>query len=482
MKYIVISMVIFVFLNSCKSNREKENIEEIMKKVETHLSPAVRIEGEPEILYTIDERMKYYNVPGLSIAVIFNGKLQWAKGYGFISVDSTRKIDQNTMFQAASISKPVTAMASLYLVQEGKLSLDTDVNSYITGWKIIENRFTKDEKVTVRRLLSHSAGITVNGFRGYAKGEEIPDLIQILNGDAPANSDPIIPDTIPGQIYRYSGGGYTILQKIMTDISGIPFEELMHQTVLSKLGMDHSTFYQPLPEKFYENASIGHERLNSPIEGNWHTYPEMAAAGLWTTPKDLANFIIEVQQSNKGLSNRILSQKNVKLMVSRDIEDQGLGFEIHGEGDSIRFGHGGFNEGFTCQLIAFTNLGQGAIIMTNSNSGWDLIEEIFRSISDTYNWNIYSTIVKKIVQLDSQKLNMFTGNYESGDGLLIEFYPNENALVVKQYWNDVEYKIYPESELIFFDKESSLSFIFEKADNGTIKSFLVNNLNFTKTN
>ena len=480
MKCKIISITILLFLASCKNYQDKKNIEEFIKKVETHLSPAVRIDGESEIRYAIDERMRFYNVPGLSMAVISNGMLQWAKGYGFTSIDSTRIIDQNTLFQAASISKPVTAMAALYLVQEGKISLDTDVNNYLKGWKIVENQFTKDEKVTVRRLLSHSAGINVEGFRGYIVGEKIPDIIQILNGDSPANSDPIMPDTIPGKIYRYSGGGYTIIQKLISDVSEVPFEEFMQQTVLSKLRMNHSTFCQPLPEKYHENACIGYERLYSPVEGNWHTYPEMAAAGLWTTPTDLANFVIEVQRSLKGLSNRLLSQEFAELMVAREIEDQGLGFEIHGENDSLRFGHGGFNAGFTCQLIAFVHLGQGAVIMTNSESGWDLIGEILRSISETYGWNVYTPIVKKIVQLDSQKLKMFAGKYESNDGLLIEIWPDGNALLVKQYWNGVEYNIYPESDLIFFEKEGALSFIFKESHDETIQSFIVKDLIFKK--
>jgi len=482
MKFRLISITILLFLISCKNYHNKKHTEELIKKVETHLSPAVRIEGEPEIRYTITDRMKFYNVPGLSIAVISNGMLQWAKGYGFTGIDSARIIDQNTMFQAASISKPVTAMAALYLVQEGKISLDTDVNNYLTGWKIVENLFTKDEKVTVRRLLSHSAGINVSGFRGYAVGEEIPDIIQILKGDSPANSDPIKPDTIPGEIYRYSGGGYTIIQKLISDISAIPFEEFMQLTELSKLRMNRSTFYQPLPEKYHENACKGYERSYSPVEGNWHTYPEMAAAGLWTTPTDLANFVIEVQQSLKGLSNKLLSQESTKLMVTREIENQGLGFEIHGKGDSLRFGHGGFNAGFTCQLIAFTHFGQGAVIMTNSESGWDLIGEILRSISETYCWNVYTPVIKKIVHLDPQKLEMYTGTYETDGGLQIEISSDENVLAVKQFWNDVKYNIYPQSDLIFFEKEGAMTFIFKESHDGKIQSFIVNDLNFRKTN
>jgi len=385
-------------MTSCTNLQEKTKINELISKVETHLTPSVVIEGKQDTLFTIDERMEYYKVPGLSIAIIFNGKIQWAKGYGYTSYDSTKMIDENTLFQAASISKPVAAMAALYLVQEGRISLDMDVNKYLRDWKIVENRFTEKEKVTLRRLLSHSAGLTVSGFKGYAEGEDVPDITRILNGEPPANNNSIRPDTVPGQLYRYSGGGYTVAQKMLTDITGIPFQAFMQQTVLSRIGMSNSYFYQPLPGQFHNNASIGHNSKGDPVEGKWHTYPELAAAGLWTTPTDLAKFAIEVQQSLKGLSNKVLSKELTEQMVTRYFKHKGLGFDVIGDGDSIRFGHGGGNKGYRCQSVAFKNFGQGAVIMTNSDNGSDLMSEVLRSISWTYNWNIFPPAVRKIGQ------------------------------------------------------------------------------------
>ena len=262
------------------------------------------------------------------------------------------------------------------LVEEGLLDLDTDVNRYLESWKVPENEYTAIEKVTLRRLISHTAGLTVHGFRGYAFDEQVPTTIQVLNGEEPANSNPILPDTIPGAIYRYSGGGFTVMQLMLCDITGKSFPEILEERVLSKLGMDNSTYLQPLPETLSALAAIAHRSDGSPIKGNWHTYPEMAAAGLWTTPTDLAKFAIEIQKSITGESNLILSREMVEQMLTEEKDGYGLGLGLGGVNDSIRFVHGGSNEGFRCYMIAYTNLGKGAVIMTNGDQGSTLISEI----------------------------------------------------------------------------------------------------------
>ena len=236
-----LSLVLFS-ITSCVSSQEKIEISKFIHKVETHLTPKVIIKGEPDVFFNIAQRMEYYKIPGLSIAIINDGKIQWAKGYGYTSFDSIQPINQNTLFQAASISKPVAALATLKLVQDKKAYLDNNVNEYLKEWKVEENEFTEKEKVTIRRLLNHSAGLSVHGFRGYAIDEDIPTIMQVLNGEKPANSDSILPNIIPGSKYRYSGGGYTVIQHMATDMSGIPFQKFMKQTVLEKIGMNNSTY------------------------------------------------------------------------------------------------------------------------------------------------------------------------------------------------------------------------------------------------
>jgi len=375
---IIIAQLLFV---SCVPKPGKDQNLSIIDKVENSLLPPIIIEGEELETYNIYDRMKYYNVPAVSIAFIDGGEIVWAKGYGYTSFDSLNAVDENTMFQAASISKPVAAMAALSLVEEGMLELDNNVNEYLKGWQVIDNEFTTIEKVTLRRLLTHSAGLTVHGFGGYASKDSVPTLLQILSGEAPANSDAVLPDIVPGTMNRYSGGGYTVMQKMLIDISGETFPSLMEERVLSKIGMGNSTYIQPLPEKFHSRAAIAHRSNGEMIEGRWHTYPEMAAAGLWTTPTDLLKYAIEVQNSLAGTSNSILSQKMTEEMLTRQIASQGLGPGLSGEGDSLIFRHGGANEGYRCELLAFARLGQGVAIMTNSDNGGALMNEIIRSFS-----------------------------------------------------------------------------------------------------
>ena len=348
------------------------------------------------------DRMQADKIPGLSIAVINDGKLEWARGYGELEVGNNKPVTTDTLFQACSISKPVTAMAVVYLVQQGKLDLDEDVNQKLVSWKIPENEFTRDQKVTIRRLLSHSAGVTVSGFRGYSSDEQVPTLHQILDGVEPANSVHLRVDTIPGTQWRYSGGGFTVLQQLLIDVTGKPFPEIMQNLVLQKLEMKQSTFQQPLPINLRAQAARGHEENGEKVNGDYFIYPELAAAGLWTTPSDLARFAIELQKSKAGESNIVLSVDMTNLMLSdqmedfpmemvsqrydREIRNQGLGFRLEGDGRSARFSHHGGNMGYRCFIVAYSDTGQGAVVMTNSDNGFELIQKIIRNIAKEYSW------------------------------------------------------------------------------------------------
>ena len=335
--------------------------------------------------YTLRDRMEFYQVPGVSIAVIDGGKIDWARGYGVKEAGSNNPIEPKTLFQAASISKPVAAMAVMKLVQDGKLNLNSDVNEQLVSWQVPQNRFTEERKVTLRNLLSHTAGMTVHGFEGYSSDESIPTLLQILNGEQPANSDKIKVSSELNQEFKYSGGGYVAIQQLLENFTGKPFDEFMQETVFNQLEMTDSTFQQPLP-KVIANAAVGHNDKGKPIDGSWHTYPEMAAAGLWTTPSDLAKFAIAIQESIVGKKDTILSQQIVYEMLSPQIGGWGLGFQIP-EGNPQRFAHAGANEGYQCLMLAEQNTSRGAVIMTNSDRGIEIGSEILASIEQEYGWN-----------------------------------------------------------------------------------------------
>jgi CubicO group peptidase (beta-lactamase class C family) len=337
----------------------------------------------------LQKLMELYNVPGLSIAVIDDYKIIWTKAYGVTDVGSDKPVTTKTLFQAGSISKPVAATGALFLVEKGKLSLDEDVNLKLKTWKLPENEFTKTQKVTLRRLMSHTAGLTIHGFPGYDLDAPLPTLLQIFNGEKPANTAPIRVDTIPGTLERYSGGGITIEQQLVIDVTEKPFPEFMRETVLEKIGMKDSSYDQPLAAAWASRTSGGTYRDHKAVHGRWHIYPEMAAAGLWTTPTDLATFAIEIALSKHGKANRLLSEKMTNEMLTPVMDSAGLGFFLDKQNPG-QFGHNGADEGFQALLTMNADTGNGLAIMANSDNGVSVAELILRSVAKEYGWNYKS--------------------------------------------------------------------------------------------
>ncbi|MDH3224939.1 MAG: beta-lactamase family protein, partial [Gemmatimonadota bacterium] len=380
---------------------------------ESGLGPAVALPGAEVPRWTLEERMGHYEVPGVSVAVIDGGRIVLAKGYGLADTEAGTPVTASTLFQAASISKPVAAMGALTLVEEGRLSLDEPVNAVLSGWQVPENEFTRDSVVTLRGILTHTAGLTVWGFPGYARGVEVPSVLEVLQGVPPANTDAVRVWKVPGTGFRYSGGGYTVMQKAVEDVAGRPFAEYLGEQVLSPAGMAESTYEQPLPGDRWPQAARGHRGGAIEVEGEWHTYPEMAAAGLWTTPSDLARLAIEVQRSLKGESNRVLSVAMTEAFLNPEPHNGwGLGFEIDGEGDERVFAHDGSNAGYKSLLVAYARQGQGAAVMTNGDGGAPLAAEIVRAVAAAYDWPTRRTEVRDTVTLTPVELASFVGTYE----------------------------------------------------------------------
>ena len=385
-------------------------VEEKIRRVEAGLLPAVVIKGDASPALALSERMKFYRVPGVSVAVVDGGKIDWARGFGVKDVSTNEPVTTETLFQAGSISKPVAAVAALRLVQEGRLSLDEDVNARLSAWKVPENKFTKEKKVTLRGLLTHSAGLTVHGFPGYASSAKVPTLLQVLNGEKPANTRSIRVDTVPGTIWRYSGGGYTIMQQMLIDITKQPFPQLAKQLVFDPAGMKHSTFEQPLDPARAKQAATAH-RDGEPVKGRFHTYPEMAAAGLWTTPTDLALLAVDLQNSLAGKSDKIISQEMAKQMMSRQFGNWGLGPGVEVRGEVIEFSHGGVDEGFEAFWAGFSD-GRGVAVMTNGNRGMPLAMEVVRSVAREYGWSEHAPIERELAQVDSKIYERYVGRFQ----------------------------------------------------------------------
>ena len=358
-----------------------------IERVENGIPPISLSDSEPPLRLNVEKLMQLYKVPGLSIAVVDNFQIAWAKAYGVIEAGSKAPVTIHTLFQAGSISKPVAATGTLSLVEQGKLSLDENVNLRLKSWQVPENEFTKEQKVTLRRILSHSAGLTVHGFPGYEVGSPIPTLVQVLNGGPPANTAPVRVDTMPGTKSIYSGGGVTIEQLLVMDVTGKPFPEFMRETVLDKIGMKESTYEQPLPPVRAASAATGTRADGELIPGKWHIYPEMAAAGLWTTPTDLAKFGVEIALSKQGKANHVLFEAMTREMLKPQFAQAGLGFFL-GEGKNPEeFGHDGADEGFQAILIMLADSGKGVAIMTNSDNGISAANYLVQSVAKEYAWN-----------------------------------------------------------------------------------------------
>jgi CubicO group peptidase (beta-lactamase class C family) len=443
-------------------------------RIENSLLPAVIIKGRPAPTMTIADRMKHYKVPGVSVAFFDHGQIAWARGYGFADVAAKKPVTAETLFQAASISKPVSALAMLRLVQDGKLNLDEDVNTKLHSWKVPENEFTKEQKVTLRRIVSHSAGLTVHGFPGYASDEPLPSIVQILNGEKPANTEAIRVDTVPGMLWRYSGGGYVIMQLLLADVTGKPFPQIIHDLVLQPAGMSHSTYEQPLPKSLAPAAAMAYRNSEEAVKGGWHTYPEMAPAGLWTTPSDLARLAIEVQNEYAGKSSKILSPAMMRQVLTHQKDNWGLGFAVESSGRNLRFGHGGANEGYRCDLEAYTDLGQGVAIMTNSDSGGEVANELLRAVAKEYNWPDFQPTEHAVAKIDSGRFPQYAGVYEiTGIGKITVTVKDAKLYVQADPLGPEPQELLPESEINFFLLSREVTFTFQKDGKSAVSKITI---------
>jgi CubicO group peptidase (beta-lactamase class C family) len=338
---------------------------------------------------TLQDAMDKSRVPGLSIAVIKDFEVHWSKGYGVADVVSGATVTSDTLFQAASISKPVAAMAVLKAVQDGRLSLDEDVNGFLTSWKLPVSEHTARQPVTLRGLLSHTSGTDDGfGFPGYNPDAPVPTLVEIMRGDSPSNVGPVRIGRPPLTAVKYSGGGVTLAQILLTDVMKRPFPELLREWVLKPIGMNHSTYEQPLSADRDKMAARGHDRNGSARDVKWHVYPELAAAGLWTTSADLARFGVELQKSLQGRSNRVLARATaIEMATPVGVGPFAIGMQINKAGEGWYLQHGGSNWGFQCFLIVHKLKGYGFAAMSNSDAGGRLIAELQQRIASAYKWD-----------------------------------------------------------------------------------------------
>ena len=379
------------------------------------LLPPVVIEGGP--VWTLEERMRFHRVPGLSVAVVDGGRIVWAKGYGFADVRAGRPVTPRTMFLAGSISKPVAAMAAVDLVERNLVPFDADVNTLLRSWRLPANELTAKTPVTLRQLFSHSAGTTVHGFPGYPRKFPRPAVRQVLDGEPPANTAPVRVDLAPNTQYRYSGGGTTIAQQAMADVTGLDFATLMRRHVLAPLAMMDSTYEQPLPSALHPRAATGYRTPDRPVPGGWHVYPEAAAAGLWTTPSDLARVVVDIHDALSGRRSRVLTIDGARLMLTPRFgagapgRHIGVGFFLDDRRGAGYFTHGGVDEGFDAFLVATANGAKAAVLMANTNGAMSLMQEIVRAVAREYEWPGYLNVAPAVQPASEELLERAPGRY-----------------------------------------------------------------------
>lgn len=442
----------------------------LLKSVENGLVKQTLLPfGENIQTKNIYDQLKARKVNGTSIAVINNYKIEWAKAYGVADNSRNNPLTTETLFQSASIGKVITAMAALRLVRENKISLDENVNNKLSSWKIEENEFTSKEKVTLRRLLSHSAGLFDDyGFEGYEPKDKIPTLLQILRNEPPSNAKKKIGvEAVPGTVERYSGGGFLIVQQLIEDVSGQPYEEYVGQHLFDKLEMTNTTYdFRPdlnlkkeIARGHYENGKVDRKKA-------YHIYPEMAAAGPWTTAIDLAKLVIQIQKEYEGKSDLILGQALCKEMLTPQINFKGLSLHLKGVEKPEAFWHAGNNAGYVSLLYGMVSSGQGAVVLTNSDSGEHLALEIMTSIANTYDWPVMQTYVSLAVT--KEEMRNYSGVYQADNGTTVTIGENAKGLFIIPASPKKELSLFkiqanrftvegsPDYLAISFDKEAGL--------------------------
>ncbi|MHA3789751.1 serine hydrolase [Flavobacterium hauense] len=447
-----------------------------IKQIEENILPWVLLKDS--LPMTLEERMKFYGVNGLSIAVIKDYKMVWAKGYGFADAAEKRIVDENTLFQAASISKSLNAVGVLKLVQDKKIDLDTDINNFLKSWKFPYDSVSKGKKITVANLLSHTGGTTVHGFPGYTNKELLPKTTDILNGKKPANTEAVRSETAPGIKFNYSGGGTTITQQIVADITGQAYDDYMWKTVLKPIGMMNSSYTQPPLASKKKLLATGYTAEGIEIEGKYHIYPEQAAAGLWTNPTDLCKYIIELQLSYIGKSNKVLNRNTARTMLTPYLpkDEAALGVFISKEGSEEYFLHGGSNEGFRCQYLGSIEGGNGVVVMLNSDNG-GIMEEIINSVATVYNWkDFYKPVVKTVIKVPETILDTYIGDYQNEE-TSFSIVKENGALWMKFPW--ATQKMYFTSNDEFFRYENKNTPRFIKDVQGKVSGIQFSETFFT---
>ena len=400
---LILGSLLSVLFIGCASGIEDKNPGD---QIIHGLRPAVYT-SDDEVTYKLEERMAHWNVPAVSMVVIDGMEIVYAGAFGVKRMGDTARVNENTLFQAASVSKPVAAIGAMTLVHENILDPDADINQFLEGWQLPRESYEED--ITLRKILTHSAGLNVGGFAGYPSEDSLPGLLEIIEGRPPANSPAVKIVAEPRTRFMYSGGGYQVMQKVMEDVTQKSFTEILEENVFHPLQMTHS-HYAPLDSSEKMNVAFGHLE-DAPIPHYGPIHVESAAGGLWTTPTDLGYLLLDLMKAYTHQESEILDPETVHLIMEPVFWDYGFGFKVVGEGQNFRFSHGGATTGWHAHFMAFPERGQAVVVMTNGTNGWVLWPEIERSVASALGWPILKPKIVEPISLSAEETKEYTGEY-----------------------------------------------------------------------
>lgn len=466
-------LIIFLILSLSYACVTEESLtKKRIKEVEKGLLKSVYFKGTKPEKMNIYERMQYYKVPGLSIAVMDDFDIEWEKYYGVKNIETAQPLTDETIFQAGDLSQFISALGSLYYVEQGKIDLDTDINAYLESWKIPSYDILYKEKITLRRLLTHSAGFFQVEFPGYGHDEPVPDLIQVIKGEKPAENPPLYPTYEPGSEVLRSDAGFVILQLLLEDISGRSFSEVMDEVVFSRGQMKNSTFENPLPESWKPRSATGHDREGNPLPGKAKIYPEVAALGLWTTVSDYAEMILDIVETARGTGNSVISTRLAREMLTPQLGLQAMAVHVEGEGDWIHFLLSGHCSGFDSFFVFYPQKGQGIVAMTNSSNGIYLIEEVLRAVASAYNWPDFLPEEKPLYKLPAELAQHYVGKYRVNQNFFLDISQYDHYLLV-QPTAQAPTKFYLETQTTFFSTDPYTQIQFLKNKEGKVTGLIL---------
>lgn len=459
----VVTASLSLLVSACASQERPRDGGGDPETVLRHLSPGIVLASEERPAWTLAERMAHAKAPGVAVTFVDSAGSAWSRGAGVLRAGSEPKVAPTTRFLAKSLAKPVTAYATLRLVDRGVLDLDAPLGDDLERWSVPDNEFTRATRPTLRQLLAHRAGFTMWGVPSYAPGEERPTLLEILEGEVPEDFAPITIDYEPGTKSRYSGGGYSVLQLLLEDVTGEAFPDLMRRLVLDPLGMDHSLFHAGVPDSVASSTAAGHED-GEPLP-RWEALVQLAAGGLISTAPDMGRFVAEVNRAWRG-GSKLLSQRLAREMLSDQGDGRGLGFEVDGIGDSLVFSHTGSGDGFRALVVGLPARSEGLAVLVNADGAraGELRQEIVRAAALTHDWPVLGPEVRATARPDSAWIDRLVGRYAYSDGSVTTVSRAGGGL--QAAWGDAEpVRLHPADSLLWFTR-SGEEFTFENGPDG----------------